>query len=556
MSDTAASSEGGVTLPSLFAVSVNYDGLEGVLRDLLSRVNRQEGEISELKKTDAEKTATISSMQSNLARCLENMDTFASTQTDIKTSLSKKNSQIETLTETVQDQATRISDLEMRLRKAEKEAKEQAEHAKSQFDELSERETASENHVEKLEKTVEELKGLVTSPKEETPVVNDGSFATIGDLNELSNNIALVQVDVDALKEKIANGGLDASMFEARRSSTSDHLSKQIIDLQTALADHEVRLAEIGDKSLQTKRDITANQNAINELSVVVERNSHSLFTKGLAVDVTKNKNDIQALRSEFSAANASEKVERLVQEQQVIHTELEDRTSAMGRSIKEITLKISSLWQNNYENTKSSFATEQFCNSRFSDLKAQIDKLNRSVKKKVAGELKIFERDLQDYLADELSGLDELRQASRDGETTKGAVGRTHFKCLTCDNVIHSVAGPSTEAFKQATLVLPQPVQEKARQLHIGDLVVESGKAIDVVGPSGEVYRGRTEGRIFSSKSTGRPRTANSSRTSEYSMGTPLRVTHTPVGRLMPPENVSIHRPMSAPHRKNKVRQ
>jgi hypothetical protein len=183
-------------------------------------------------------------------------------------------------------------------------------------------------------------------------------------------------------------------------------------------------------------------------------------------------------------------------------------------------------------------------------------------VKKRVASELKLFERDLQEYLQERAcctrsavavcplsltharaDATEHRHEAPADG-TTRTAIGRTHFRCLTCNSVVQRVEGPSTDVLGgpvagNVTDPPPEPFPA-SRQIKVGNkFVVETGTELPILGFRGEVYKGRQPDRVVR---TVRPPTATGLRPTSArprKAGAPGSVGTEPAAETLPSPSV-----------------
>lgn len=95
-----------------------------------------------------------------------------------------------------------------------------------------------------------------------------------------------------------------------------------------------------------------------------------------------------------------------------------------------------------------SALGTRQYIDGQHDGVLSQLRELERAMEKGMKNELKRFEKDVMIFLED------------RSHELTESAVGKIHFRCISCDQYTNTVTGPSTLLFQKA-VGLPQPVRE-----------------------------------------------------------------------------------------------
>lgn len=100
--------------------------------------------------------------------------------------------------------------------------------------------------------------------------------------------------------------------------------------------------------------------------------------------------------------------------------------------------------------------------------------------------ELRKFERDIMLF-------LDELKDTS-DVNLSETAVGKIHFRCLSCDQKIQSQHGPATIDFSQAVALGDHSMYPKhpIREHNVPTMMVNRGEEMSIEGADGAVYKGR----------------------------------------------------------------
>jgi hypothetical protein len=95
-------------------------------------------------------------------------------------------------------------------------------------------------------------------------------------------------------------------------------------------------------------------------------------------------------------------------------------------------------------------FATRAYVDQQYGDLLNRLQQLQKAIDKALKVELKRFERDIMVFLEDRALAQDGHR------DHTETAMGKIHFRCVSCDQPVASQHGPSTPAFQQAVRSIP----------------------------------------------------------------------------------------------------
>jgi hypothetical protein len=139
--------------------------------------------------------------------------------------------------------------------------------------------------------------------------------------------------------------------------------------------------------------------------------------------------------------------------------------------------------------------ADKEWCRAEFASIRNCIANNTEHTMGHVNKELKLFERDLRDYMQSIGSSMPGAGAAS---PRSNGAIGRQHFRCLTCDNVMQTLDGPSTDAHRAAACASPINHKHRDKDIQVGKFVVEQGDEVPVFGANGAVYKGRTAPKLY----------------------------------------------------------
>jgi hypothetical protein len=80
--------------------------------------------------------------------------------------------------------------------------------------------------------------------------------------------------------------------------------------------------------------------------------------------------------------------------------------------------------------------------------------------------------------------------------QMSEAAIGKIHFRCLSCDQVLQTQHGPMTSMFHQATCLGDHSIapQHPLRESSTPSMLVERGQELPLYGADGRVYKGRDD--------------------------------------------------------------
>ena len=128
---------------------------------------------------------------------------------------------------------------------------------------------------------------------------------------------------------------------------------------------------------------------------------------------------------------------------------------------------------------------TRNYTDNRLEELLLKLRELERALEKGMKSELKRFERDVLVFM--------ESQGNQSDSHGGDASVGKIHFRCLSCDQHVSNLQGPSSLLYARAigsgnnNNTNTMPINSNATNMNI-----EKGKELYLNGRDGAVYKGR----------------------------------------------------------------
>jgi len=126
------------------------------------------------------------------------------------------------------------------------------------------------------------------------------------------------------------------------------------------------------------------------------------------------------------------------------------------------------------------------YTDNRIEELLLKLRELERALEKGMKSELKRFERDVLVFM--ESAGQAEHGH----GHGGDAAVGKIHFRCLSCDQTVGNLQGPSSLLYARAVGQAGAASAQGAGANGATTLSIERGRELYLNGRDGAVYKGR----------------------------------------------------------------
>jgi hypothetical protein len=126
------------------------------------------------------------------------------------------------------------------------------------------------------------------------------------------------------------------------------------------------------------------------------------------------------------------------------------------------------------------------YTDSRVEELLLKLRELERALEKGMRSELKRFERDVLVFM--EAQGLG----GGGGDHSHDAAVGKIHFRCLSCDQTVANLQGPASLLYSRAVGASPGSTVHSPLNPNATNMSIERGRELYLNGRDGAVYKGR----------------------------------------------------------------